>query len=232
MIERSPPTGEVVLSTSRILKTMHRYVLTVLSFLAFAVLSASPSVAIAQVTAQPGAFIFSPGDRLVITVWPDSSLGGVFPIEDTGLVHLPLLGPRQALGKTVESFRQELRAGYSEDLQLPAVSVQAQFRVGILGAVRSPGVYWVDPSYGVFELISTAGGFLEDAKEDEIVMTRATGESYQIMAARLQIPGSAEAALALRSGDRLVVPEGGGWNWGIFLQSLTLVATIVNIATR
>lgn len=191
-----------------------------------------PTLAGAQSPNSARDFVLSAGDRVVVGVWPDSSLGGVFPIEESGLVHLPLLGARQASGKTVSVFREELREGYAQDLQLPAVSVQAQFRVGIIGAVRAPGVYWVDPSYGVFEVLSEAGGFLDNAAEDKIVVTRASGESYRIDAARLHEPGSAEALLALRSGDRVVVPEGGGWNWGIFLQSLTLVVTILSVATR
>lgn len=181
---------------------------------------------------RTGEFVFSPGDRIVVSVWPDSTLSGVFPIEDSGVAHLPLLGALQVAGKTVGTLRQELRVAYAEDLRLPVVSLNANFRVGIIGAVRAPGLYWVDPSYGVFELISEAGGFLEDAKEGEITMTRSGGEAYRIDAARLQVPASAEAALNLRSGDRLIVPEGGGWNWSVFLQSLTLVATVAGILTR
>lgn len=195
----------------------------------------------AALVAEPGSaqgagvgaeFVFSPGDRLQITVWPDSSLGGIFPVEESGLVHLPLLGALRAAGKTVPQFREELREGYARDLQLPAVTLQALFRVSIIGAVRSPGVSWVDPSYGVFELLSEAGGLADNAKQDGIVVTRATGASYQIDAELLQVPGSAESALALRAGDRVIVPKRSGWNWGIFLQSLTLVVTIANIASR
>lgn len=177
-------------------------------------------------------FVFSPGDRVLIRVWPDSSLAGVFPVEETGVVHLPLLGARQIEGKTLAEFREELREGYSQDLQLPIVTLEASFRVSVLGAVRSPGVYWVEPSWGVFDLLSESGGFLENAKEDEMVMTRRGGESYRLDARNLTQRGSGESLLALRSGDQLVVPEGGSFNWGIFLQALTLVTTVVSIATR
>jgi polysaccharide export outer membrane protein len=177
-------------------------------------------------------YTFSPGDHIRISVWPDSSLSGEFPIEESGVVHLPLLGPRQASGKTIEAFRAELRSAYAEDLQLPVVSVQALFRVSVLGAVRAPGVYWVDPSWGIFDLMSEASGFLEHAAEDRIVISRRNGESYRIDAALLQQPGSGEALIDLRAGDRLVVPENRGFNWGIFLQAATLVATIASLATR
>ncbi|MDT8341270.1 MAG: polysaccharide biosynthesis/export family protein [Longimicrobiales bacterium] len=208
---------------------MRRIVPTILVLL----LSLSPAALQGQAPG-PGVpdFVLSPGDRLRISVWPDSTLSGVFPVEESGMIHLPLLGAREAAGKTVAAFREELRAGYAEDLQLPVVSLEAEFRVSVLGAVRAPGVYWVNPTYGVFDLLSRAGGFQANAKEDQIVMTRAGGESYRIDAERLQDARSGESLLTLRSGDRLVVPEGGWWDWRVFLQSLTLAATVVGIAVR
>jgi polysaccharide export outer membrane protein len=187
----------------------------------------------AQLPDVPGGdFVFSSGDRVRVSVWPDSSLGGVFPIEKSGVVHLPLLGARTAAGKSVSEFREELRLGYAEDLQLPVVSLEAHFRVSILGAVRASGVYWVDPSYGIFDLLSEAGGFTDRAEEDRMVITRRSGESYRIDAERLQVPGTGESLIALRSGDRLVVPERGRFNWGIFLQTLTLAVTLTSVITR
>ena len=177
-------------------------------------------------------FVLSPGDRLRISVWPDSTLSGEFPIEESGFVHLPLIGAVEAAGRTVDMLRQELRDGYQRELQLPVVSLTALFRVSILGGVRFSGVYWVEPSYGIFELISEAGGFTQDAQEDKIMIIRASGESYNIDAARLQEAGSAEALMRLDSGDRLVVPEDPGFNWTVFLQTLTLVGVITSIVVR
>lgn len=195
-------------------------------------LTAGDALAQGSTVVRTGRFEFSPGDRVVLSVWPDSTLGGIFPIEPSGVVHLPLLGERTAAGKTVDLFREELRQACAMDLQLPVVSLEAQFRVSILGAVQAPGVFWVDPSYGVFELISAAGGMTDDAQPHNIVISRASGERHLIDADRLQFASSPEALLDLRAGDRLVVPRKRGLDWRIVLQSLTLVATIVNIAAR
>lgn len=206
---------------------------SILAFGCAALFSASTQAVGAQVLANPGsAFVFSPGDRVQVSVWPDESLSGVFPVEASGVVHLPLLGPTQAAGLSVAEFREELRSGYARDLQMPVVSVQAQFRVSVLGAVRASGLYWANPDWGVFDLLAEAGGFVQDAEEDRIVITRRSGESFSIDAELLQVPGSGEASIALRAGDRLVVPEAGGFNWGIFLQVLTLAVSITSIATR
>ena len=180
----------------------------------------------------PAEFVLSPGDRLRISVWPDSTLSGEFPVEESGFAHLPLLGAVEANRKTVDALRQELREGYERELQLPVVSLTALFRVSILGGVRFSGVYWVEPSYGIFELVSEAGGFTQDAQEDKMTINRLSGESYQIDVARLREAGSAESLLRLNSGDRLVVPEDPGFNWTVFLQTLTLVGVITNIVVR
>lgn len=197
-----------------------------------AMLAAPAPISAQTPAASAQEFRFSPGDRVLLSVWPDSTLGGTYPVEENGQVHLPLLGELSAADRTVALLRDELRTRYAEDLRLPVVSVTAEFRVSVLGAVRSPGVYWVEPGFGVFELISVAGGLTEHAEEEEVTITRRSGEAYRIDAARLLVAGSPEASLMLRSGDRLVVPEGRRWNWGVVLQSLTLVATIVNIANR
>lgn len=176
-------------------------------------------------------FVFAPGDQVRIAVWPDSTLSGVFPIEESGLVHIPLLGPLVATGKTVSELRAEVRAGFEKDLQLPVVSLEARFRVSVLGAVRSPGVYWVDPTFAAFELVSLAGGFTDRAVEDGLTISRLGGQTVSLGSLNDQ-ESRQWIGSQLRSGDRLVVPERGRWNWGILLQSLTLVATIVSISVR
>ena len=52
--------------------------------------------------------IVQPGDVLRIHIWPDNALGGEFPVEETGLVHLPILGEVQA-GQVVRHPRRILQ---------------------------------------------------------------------------------------------------------------------------
>ena len=177
-----------------------------------------------------GEFVLSAGDLVRVRVWPDSLLGGDFPIEDSGVVHLPLLGAVDAAGKTVQQLRKELRSGYGRDLQLPVVSLTPLFRVSVLGAVRSPGVYWIDPGYGLFELISEAGGATDRARHDGVQITRRGRRSR--IDATLPGPGRTPSEVALRSGDRVLVSEARRISWFAALQGLTLVVSVATLVVR
>lgn len=150
-----------------------------------------------------------PGDVLRISVWPDESLSGEFPVEETGNVNLPFLGSVEVAGMSLGQLRSQLRAGYAEVMREPVVSITPLFRVGIMGAVRSPGVYQVDPTQDIIDLINRAGGFASGAKPDEIRIVRSNDVVYLDVERALE-EGADLAALSLRSGDNIVVPTRGG----------------------
>ncbi len=55
-------------------------------------------------------YIVRAGDVLQIRVWPDSSLGGAYPVEETGVVYLPLVGAVSAGGRPIVDLREMLPA--------------------------------------------------------------------------------------------------------------------------
>lgn len=174
-------------------------------------------------------FIIRAGDVLRIRVWPDSAIGGEYPVEETGIAYLPVLGAVQAGGMTLSALRAELRRLYSEALRSPAVSVTPVFAVSVLGAVQRPGLYHVDPTQTLFDAVSLAGGFRDDARSDRVRLVR-NGESIEVNARYVLEHGGSDLALSLRSGDRIVVPEGRQWRWlDLFygLQSVVLLVTLV-----
>jgi polysaccharide biosynthesis/export protein len=174
-------------------------------------------------------FTVRAGDVLRIRVWPDSALGGEYPIEETGVAYLPVLGAVQAGGMTLSALRAELRRRYGEALRSPSVSVTPIFGVSVLGAVQRPGLYHVDPTHTLFDAISLAGGFRDNARTDRLRLVR-DGEVIEVNARRTLEEGGAELALSLRSGDGIVVPEGRQWRMlDLFygLQSVVLLVTLI-----
>lgn len=170
-----------------------------------------------------------PGDVLRIRVWPDSALGGDYPVEDDGIVNLPGLGAMDVAGMELGALRGQLRDAYGTSLKAPAVSITPIFSVSVLGAVQRPGLYQVDPSQNLFDAISLAGGFRPDAKEDEVKVVR-NGRVIPVNAEAALEQGAPVLALALRSGDRVIVPRGNSIRLlDIFygLQSLVLVISLV-----
>jgi protein involved in polysaccharide export with SLBB domain len=181
--------------------------------------------------------VIRPGDVLRISVWPDDKLGGEFPVEESGYVYLPILGQVRAAGVDLQSLRGEIRLGFSRAMQNPVVTVTPLARVSVLGAVLRPGLYVVDPTHSLIDVISMAGGFRPDANDSKIRIIR-DGQVIEVNTRRALETGDAVDATYLLSVDRVVVPYAGSWRRGHtetvmwVLQSALLVTTIVTRARR
>lgn len=151
-----------------------------------------------------------PGDVLRIDVWPDQSLGGQFTVEETGLVYLPFLGAVQVTGLSIDRLRTQLREGYTEVIKEPVVTITPMFRIGVMGAVARPGIYQVDPTNNVLDVLNMAGGFARDADPEEIRIIRPGERVIEYDVARAMEGNIDMDDLTLQSGDRIVVPQQGG----------------------
>jgi protein involved in polysaccharide export with SLBB domain len=75
-------------------------------------------------------------------------------------------------------------------------------RVQILGAVRNPGLYPLDPTLTVGDALAVAGGTTPDGNPDRLELRRGN------VRLPLQInPRTRVADSPIRSGDQLYVPE-------------------------
>jgi polysaccharide export outer membrane protein len=184
---------------------------------------------------QEPSYVVRSGDVLAIRIWPETQLGGEFPVEESGAVHLPFLGEVRAGDRSLDSLRAELRARYAQALKTPVVSVTPLFRVSVLGAVVRPGLYRIDPTQTLFDVVSQAGGFRPDANPDRLRVVRA-GQVMELNARQALRTGETFGALALQSGDRIVVPEKGRalslQNVFYVLQSAVMVATLIELSRR
>jgi len=150
-----------------------------------------------------------PGDVLRISVWPDSQLGGEFPVEVDGNAYLPFLGGVRAIGIPGDELRRQIREGYQTAQRNAVVTVTPLYRIGVTGSVRRPGVIMVPPTDGFFDVIAAAGGFDMRAKEDQVSVVR-DGQVILLNAKDAIRSGSTLPldALSLRSGDQIIVPFG------------------------
>ena len=167
-----------------------------------AVLAQQPSTAGQGVRTET---VLRPGDVLNIRVWPSAELSGEFAIEDTGLVHLPLLGAVRAVGVPIDQLREELRRRYSETMQNPVVTVTPMFRVTVTGEVQRPGIQVVTPVNTLFDVIGMAGGFRGGADTENLRIVR-PGQVIDFDALRAMETGERMDVIQLRSGDHIIVP--------------------------
>lgn len=164
--------------------------------------------------------LLQPGDVVRLRIWREPDLSGEYTVDEDGVVVFPLLGPRAVRAESPISLRDSLIAAYRGYLRNPSVEVTFLRRVTILGAVRQPGLYPVDPTMTVADAIALAGGITAEGKRTTVQVMR-DGR-------RLDAEIDRQAAIAdtpIRSGDQLFVPER---SW--ISRNTPIVATMISAA--
>jgi protein involved in polysaccharide export with SLBB domain len=195
-----------------------------LTLVVFGLLSSPPLAAVPAQAQQPVAGLAvgeeppRPGDLIRIRIWREPELSGDFPVEETGFVVLPRIGALDVTTESPASLRQSLTNTYSEFLQHSSVSVTLLRRIQILGAVRNPGLYPVDPTMTVADALALAGGTTVHGKAQMVELVR----QGQRITSKLSFD-TPIASSPLRSGDQIYVPE-RNWisrNAGVVSAALT-----------
>ena len=173
-----------------------------------------------------------PGDLLKIAVFRDKELSADYPIDARGYVQIPGLGVIKAAGLDPTEITDRLRLALIErGFARPEISVQPLIRVSVLGEVRSPNVYPVDPGTSLLQLLTVAGGPTDRARLQETRVIR-DGQAFRIdMESGLR--GSAAGRVVLYSNDVVVVGRKRGFtseNIGITATVASLVLAVLNIA--
>jgi polysaccharide export outer membrane protein len=143
-----------------------------------------------------------PGDAVRVDIWREPDLTGEFMVAPNGRVVFPLLGEKDLTGLSAEDIRAQLTAEYRVYLRNPSVEVTVLRRIAILGGVRSPGLYKVDPTVTLTEALAMAGGVSPTGNKDDIRLVRGDGVLVQSMDAN-QVLG----ATAIESGDQILVGQ-------------------------
>jgi protein involved in polysaccharide export with SLBB domain len=142
-----------------------------------------------------------PGDLIRLSGTRETELPGDYPVDETGTVVLPLLGARRVTGVAAGELKDQLRAAYRQQLRNQEVQIALLRRVRVLGAVKNPGIYHVDPTMSVADAIALAGGATDEGKLSTVRIVRA-GKTV-----RANVDRDAPVAGGLRSGDQIMVPE-------------------------
>jgi len=173
-----------------------------------------------------------PGDVLKIVVFRDKELSGDYPIDARGFVQIPGLGVIKAAGLDPTDVTDRLRLALVErGFARPEISVQPLIRVSVLGEVRSPNVYPVDPGTDLLKLLTVAGGPTDRARLRDTRVIR-DGRAFRVdMEGGLQ--GSAAGRIVLYSNDVIVVGRRKGLtseNLSLTVTAASLILAVLNIA--
>jgi polysaccharide export outer membrane protein len=163
--------------------------------------------------APPPGYVIGAGDQLRVVFWGEQNMSAEVAVRPDGMISLPLLNDVTASGLTPDELRVRVaeRAAPFVDVPVTVVVVQINSRnVFITGEISSPGPYPINQPTSVMQLIAQAGGLLEWADEDSIVILRndALGNpiaiqfNYNDVVRRRNLRQN----IQLQPGDTVVVP--------------------------
>jgi polysaccharide export outer membrane protein len=173
----------------------------------------SPAPAPAPAAAPPADYRIGPDDVLTITFWRQQDLSGDVVVRPDGKISLPLLNDVQAAGLTPIQLREVVMAGAKRFVEDPNATIVVKQinsrRVFITGAINKPGPYSLTVPTTVLQLIAMAGGLLEYADKDNVVIVRTDQGrqqtlrfNYKDVVRRKNLDQNIE----LRPGDTVIVP--------------------------
>ncbi len=206
--------------------------------LALLILLGIPTTLSAQDTPPPpppaaqavgGSYSLHPGDIVKIEVWTHKEFSGQFQVNERGVIQYPIIGEIDTRNLTVALLRDRIRAGLAQLFKQPFVTITPLFRMAVLGEVRTPGLYTVDPTLSVLDVVALAGGVTENANMNKVRLFR-RGTEAELGFRRAGLGGRTLQEIGIRSGDQIVVPR-RSWtrdDWFILLQ-ITQVALSVAI---
>jgi len=141
---------------------------------------------------SPPAYALGPGDKIRVIVYQRKDLSGVFEVDSSGRVSLPLVRGIQAAGLTLPALEDAIIRRLKQ-MQLLDTKVSVDLiksrPVCILGEVTKPGCF--DYVYGMraTTVIAMAGGYTYRARQNNLKITRASGKSLRGRQDMLVFPG-------------------------------------------
>jgi len=163
------------------------------------------------VVAPPAeAYRIGSGDRLQLFVWRETELTRELTVRIDGFITVPLVGDVRAAGLTPAEVSIAVQKKLAQYLNNPNVTVgvlaaqSAQFFV--VGRVARPGAYPLEKPTRFLQALALAGGFLDFAKTDRVLVFRADGRVIPVNYKRLEGGEGSSDNVPIQSGDTVVVP--------------------------
>jgi len=108
----------------------------------------------------------------------DEGFGGnLYQIDESGFIHLPLLGKVEIAGLSKEEARSTIETALLEYVQKPSVNLRiADFKITVLGEVNTPGVYKIPTGEAsVLEALGYAGDLTVFGVRENVLLIRDNG---------------------------------------------------------
>ena len=164
----------------------------------------------------------STGDVIILHFLRERTLSDSVVVDARGNAVFPKLGVINVARFTIGELQDSLLGRYAEYLRQPEMQVMVLRRVVVNGEVRMPGVYHIDASSTVRDVIARAGGPTEAANRKNVKIIR---DGQQISARGWD--QDVTNAMDLRSGDQLIV---GRKNW-LVINAFPAISTAISLTS-
>ncbi len=158
-------------------------------------------------------YIIGEQDVLDIDVWQEKELSGPAVVRPDGKITLPLVGEIYVVGMTPVQLQTELMKRLEPFVTVPQVTVSVHEinsrKVYLMGQVLHEGVFHINSTTTVSQIIVQAGGLKEYAKRNKIYVLRSVDGKQVRLPFKYDafIKGQKNSQdLVLRPGDTVVVP--------------------------
>lgn len=154
-----------------------------------------------------------PGDTLQVSVWQEPDLQREVLIRPDGWFSFPLSGDVRAKGRTVSQIAFELTEKlkrYIPDvvLTVSVVGIDGN-KIYVLGQIKRPGAFIVNPRVDVTQALSMAGGMTPFASVNSIlILRRESGRqiTFRFSYGDIEKGRKLEQNIQLEPGDVVIVP--------------------------
>ena len=177
----------------------------------------------------------NPGDGVRITFLDIKDIiSGDYFIHSNGFIQLPFIGIINTTNRDFKDFKDQIEFRYDSLYRDPVLTVNALFRINVLGEVTNPGFYFITEMEKFTAILALAGGTTGNADLESIYLIRNNQEINLDVRTIIQ-EGSSATDFGLQSRDQIYVPR--TW-WAdakgltIILSAAALLVTIIAIILR
>jgi polysaccharide export outer membrane protein len=162
-------------------------------------------------TSSDGRYVIGIGDALSVQVWEQEKMSARVRVRSDGRVSLPFLNDVAVVGMTPERLALDLADRLRKFIVSPQVTVVVDeakpLSVSVLGHVRQPGLYTLEPGAGIAQALAAAGGLNDFAHRDRIFLVRSGNTPARVRMTFEAVTANSGRAftLRLRSSDVVVV---------------------------
>src|SRR5215475_3076177 len=137
-------------------------------------LATTESATVAPVV--PKDYVIGIEDILSVVFWRDKDMSAEVVVRPDGKISLPMLNDVPAAGMTPVQLAESVQRAATKFVRDAGATVIVKEihsrKVYVIGEVAKPGTISLGGDMNVLQIIAEAGGFLEDAKKDDVTIVR------------------------------------------------------------